>query len=150
MPPGIPLHLEYADDIDFFTKPDADLERIKTITRETLEKYGLTINSEKTEVAIYDGQSNLQKVKKLGTILDEKTEWNRRKQLSSLAMSKYRPIWKNKFIPIKRKMKIYNTYIRSILTYNCSTWTSNKTINKKHDSFHRKQLKRAINIFTQK
>ena len=71
-PLGIPLHLEYADDINFFTKPDTDLERIKAITRETLEKYGLTINSEKTEVAIYDGQSNLQKVKKLGTILDGK------------------------------------------------------------------------------
>ena len=73
IPPGIPLHLEHADDIDFLIKPDADLERIKAITRETLDKYGLTINSEKTEVATYDGQSNLQKVKKLGTILDEST-----------------------------------------------------------------------------
>ena len=50
----------------------------------------------------------MKQIKKLGTILDEVAEWSRRKQLTSFAMSKLRPIWKNRFIPINVKIRIFD------------------------------------------
>ena len=38
------------------------------------------------------------------------------------------------------------TIVKSILLYNCSTWISNKTISQSFDAFHRKQLRRCLNI----
>ena len=62
-------------------------------------------------------------------------------------MIKYRKIWKNKFINVRTKTKIYNVYVRSILLYNCSTWTVNQTINKQLDSFHRRQLRQCLDVW---
>ena len=84
--------------------------------------------------------------KKLGSYLDEIAEINKRKQLASFALLKYRKIWKNCYISIKNKTIIYNIYVRSILLYNCSTWVVNKTFNDKIDSFHRKQLRICLDI----
>ena len=71
---------------------------------------------------------------------------SRRKQLSSIALHKYRKIWKNRYIKTHKKVQIYNTHVRSILMYNCSTWSSNKTTEKKLDIIHRKQLRTCLNI----
>ena len=79
-------------------------------------------------------------------ILDEGAEISRRKHLAQLAMSKFRRIWKNKFINVKTKMCIYNVYVKSILLYNCSTWCSNGMIAKGLDSFHRRQLRACLDI----
>ena len=67
-------------------------------------------------------KTDLRKIKKLGTIFDEGAEISRLKHLTQIAMSKFRRIWKNKFINVKTKMCIYNVYATSILLYNCSTW----------------------------
>ena len=142
----LPRHLEYADDVDFFTTSEEDANKIEKVAAEVLQKYNLKVNPEKTEIFKYHKDTDLRKVRKLGTVLDELAEINRRKHLSQLAMSKYKKIWKNRFINTKKKVKIYNVYVRSILLYNCSTWTSNKSTANKLDAFHRKQLRRVINI----
>ena len=72
---------------------------------------------------------------------------SRRKQFSGLAMSKHSKIWRNRYISTRKKVNIYNSYVRSILTYNCSTWVSNKTIANSLNAFHRKQLRRCMNIY---
>ena len=144
--PAIPDHLEYADDVDFLFTNDELADKAIMIIKQTLKNYNLQLNESKTEKIRYTRDCNLRKVKKLGTILDEGAEINRRKQLASLAMSKYRRIWRNKYITVRRKVKIYNVYVRSIFLYNCSTWTSNKATEKSLNSFHRRQLKQCLNI----
>ena len=52
----------------------------------------------KTDKVRYTRDSDLRKIKKLGTTLDEGAEINSRKQIASLAIFKYRRIW----------IKIYN------------------------------------------
>ena len=145
--PELPKHLEYADDVDFFCKNQEEAEYIVEKAKSILKKYNLQVNESKTEITKYSRGSCLRKTKKLGTILDEIAEFNKRKQFTSLAMIKYRKIWRNKYITTKKKMDIYNTYVRPIYLYNCSTWTSNKSSDNKLDSFHRKQLRQALNIY---
>ena len=141
-----PLHIEYADDVDFFPKNSDNEETIFEIAKTTLKEYNLNVNDPKTEKATYSKTCDLRKIKKLGTVLDEAAEVSRRKQFSGLAMSKYSKIWRNRHISTEKKVQIYNTYVRSILTYNCSTWVSNKTIANSLNAFHRTQLRRCMNI----
>ena len=126
--PEIPWHLEYADDVDFFCNSEDGVKTVFEVATKVLRRYNLLVNDSKKEVFRYHKDSDLRK--KLGTILDEKAEINRRKHLPQLAMIKYQKIWKNKFINVRTKTKIYKVYVRSILIYNCSTWTVNETINK--------------------
>ena len=46
----------------------------------------------------------------------------------------------------KTKLKLYRTLVKSVLTYNCSTWALTQAEEKKLDAFHRKQLKRVVGI----
>ena len=43
-------------------------------------------------------------------------------------------------------LSYYNTLVRSVLLYKCSTWALTKTDEEKLDSFHRKQLRRVLGI----
>ena len=85
------------------------------------KKFNLQVNQSMTEYTIYHKDTDLIKTKKLGTKLDECAEYQRRKQLATMALLKYRKIWKNRYISLRDKMTIYIVYVRSILLYNSST-----------------------------
>ncbi|GFR73715.1 hypothetical protein ElyMa_003875300 [Elysia marginata] len=46
----------------------------------------------------------------------------------------------------KTKLKLYRALVKSVLTYNCSTWALIQAGEKKLDAFHRKQLKWVVGI----
>ena len=54
---------------------------------------------------------------------------------------------KGKKLKIGKKVRVYNFYVKPVLTYNSSAWTVNKNVEAKIDAFHRKQLKRMIGIY---
>ena len=111
------------------------------------KEYNLKINVEKTEITALDGTSDLTKTKKLGSLLDCRADFENRKSLSNIAMAKYRPIWKNQYIQLNRKMAIYNTYDRPILVYNCSTWVTNKSFNNTFEVSHRGHIRGVLDIY---
>ena len=78
--------------------------------------------------------------------MEDGEDINNRKRLSWMAGAKYNDIWKNPYIKIPQKIAIYNTYVRSVLVYDASTWVSNVTINNQINIIHRKQLRGALNI----
>ena len=45
------------------------------------------------------------------------------------------------------KIKLYKALVKSILTYNCGTWALAQTELNKLDAFHRKQLRKVLNIY---
>ena len=47
---------------------------------------------------------------------------------------------------MKKRIQLYESLVKSILLYNCSTWGLTKTSEKKLDSFHRRQLRKILNI----
>ena len=132
--------------MDFPFNSEDEVKKVIEVATKVLLRYNLLVNDSKTDVFRYHKDSEFRKTKKLGTILDEKAEINRSKHIAQLAMSKYRKIWKNKFINVRTKTKTYNVYVRSILLYNCLTWTVNKTINKQLDSFHCRQLRQSLDV----
>ena len=47
---------------------------------------------------------------------------------------------------MKKRIKLYNSLIRSVLLYNCGTWGMSTTDENNIDSFHRQQLRNTLNI----
>ena len=47
----------------------------------------------------------------------------------------------------EKKMKLYNSLVKSVLTYNACTWGLTKQDEKNLDSFHRKQLRQVIGVY---
>ena len=80
--------------------------------------------------------------------MGDKEDVERRKQLSNNALYKLKNIWVGKDkINHKIKTKLYKALVKSILTYNCGTWALAQTELNKLDTFHRKQLRKVLNMY---
>ena len=80
--------------------------------------------------------------------MGDKEDVERRKQLSNAALYRLKIIWIGKDkINHTIKIKLYKSLVKSILTYNCGTWTLAQTDLNKQDSFYRKQLRKVLNIY---
>ena len=80
--------------------------------------------------------------------MGDKEDVERRKQLSNAALYKLKNIWIGKDkINHNIKIKLYKALVKSILTYNCGTWALAQTDLNKLDAFHRKQLRKVLNIY---
>ncbi|GFS05213.1 endonuclease-reverse transcriptase [Elysia marginata] len=44
------------------------------------------------------------------------------------------------------KLKIYKALVKSVLTYNCGTWAPTQSQEERLNAFHRKKLKKVLNI----
>ena len=135
--------------MDFICESMQEAESTVNSAISVFREFNLNINPSKTEYTIIQKErispGLLQKTKKLGTILDTEAELVRRKSLSNIALYKLKYIWKNRFVKTPLKVLLYKTYVRPILTYNCGTWATTKTLDRRIDSFHRRQLRIAVN-----
>ena len=84
---------------------------------------------------------------KLGSKLGDREDIIHRKQLSNNAMDKMNNIWFNSDkIKVELRIKMYKSLIKPILLYNSSTWGLAENDKKDLNSFHRKQLRRILNV----
>ena len=83
----------------------------------------------------------------MGSLIGDLEDVERRKQLSTAALNKlyHVRVIGNK-LKTTTKIKLYKSLVKSILLYNCSTWALTLTEEEKINAFHRKQLKKALNI----
>ena len=90
-----PNELQYADNADFITKDERRNHTLNNIYSEILLKDNLKSNTLKTEHTQIERGNNgtelWRNVKKLGSLLGDREDINRRKQLS--IMSKYETLW---------------------------------------------------------
>ena len=148
---SIPKEAIYADDADFINNNPLRNDRIISIVKESLLKQNLKVNETKTEFTTLKrgnmNTENWRNVKKLGSLLGDSEDILRRKQLSIIASRKLNQIWikKNK-VKKELRIKLYKTIVKSILTYNSSTWGMTKSQEKILDSFHRKQLRIVLHV----
>ena len=83
--------------------------------------------------------------KKLGSLLGDKEDINRRKQLSIISMNKYESLWiKKEHLNKHLRIELYKKLIKPVLLYNSSTWGLTANDELKLDTFHKKQLRRVI------
>ena len=83
----------------------------------------------------------------MGSLIGDDKDVERRKTLSTIALSKLNAVWIRKDkIKLKVRLKLYKSLIKSILLYNCGTWDITKHEEEKLDTHHRRQLRRIIGI----
>ncbi|GFS20409.1 endonuclease-reverse transcriptase [Elysia marginata] len=140
----LPREIAYADDADFVAFQDIDIEEVGKV----LEKYNLQVNVDKTEFTnLSRGETNWQTTKKVGTLIGDQEDIERRKQLSSAALVKLKNVWlKGDKITKTTKLKLYKALVKSVLTYNCGTWSLTQSQEERLNAFHRKHLKKVLNI----
>ena len=144
---SLPRHIEYADDVDFIMLKENDEQKLLEVVENVFSEFNLSINHEKTEITLFGTNSNLSKVKKLGSLLDDLADIDRRDNLCQIALKKYTNLWKNRYINNTLKVQIYNVFIRPIMIYNSSTWFSNKAVENKLDVIQRKHFRKILNIY---
>ena len=148
----MPHEMEYADDCDLITENERKKEMILSKTRDILTKNNLLVNEDKTEHTVVTRSSKREeetwrRVKKLGSLLGEKEDIQRRKILATSAMNSNMDIWKRKTLTtLKTRLKLYETLVLSILLYNSGTWGMNLSDEKYINSFHRRQLRKVIGV----
>ncbi|XP_071943833.1 uncharacterized protein [Antedon mediterranea] len=145
----IPQEISYADDVDFLSLNSK--HNVNKLERH-LSTFNLNVNKEKTEHTIVrrekeDIQEQWRNTKKVGSLLGDRQDIIRRKQLARVAMTKLNSMWLRKDkIKLKIRIKLYNSLVKSILLYNSETWGLTKEEAHKLDTFHRQQLRKIIGI----
>ena len=97
---------------------------------------------------IFRGDRNTERwrtVKKLGSLLGDTEDIQRRKQLSIASMNRLNNIWiRNDHISEQLCLKLYKTLVKPVLLYINSTWGMTQKETKDLDAFHRQQLRQLI------
>ena len=148
-PNFLPQEAIYADDADFLTTSEEEKKTITEKIGEILLRDNLKVNSSKTEqTEIFRGDRNTERwrtVKKLGYLLGDTEDIQRRKQLSITSMNRLNHIWIRKdHVSEKLRLKLYSTLVKPVLMYNSSTWGLTQKDTKGLDAFHRQQLRQLI------
>ena len=106
------------------------------------------MNKDKTEfTALSKKEEDWKNAKKVGSLIGDLEDVKRRKQLSTAALNKLYHVWmKGNKLKATTKIKLYKSLVKSILLYNCGTWALTLTKEEKIYTFHRKQLKKVLNI----
>ena len=148
---ALPDEMTYADDHDTITDSIEKRDRIMNIIAASLEHHNLQVNEDKTEhITLKRGNRDTElwrNVRKLGSLLGDKEDIARRKQLSCAAMKDTNKLWRKKNLTrISKRIELYKALVKSVLTYNASTWGLTKDDENRLDSFHRQQLRRVIGV----
>ena len=167
----IPGETIYADDVDFITTNKNTKERLQHNIKYILEEENLKVNEDKTEKTILerkiksnthtcvrkedlkisikknDIEERWRSTKKLGSLLGESEDITRRKQLATAALNKINYIWIRKDkIKQKLRLRLYKTIVKPILMYNSGTWGLTTKEEDNLDAFHRKQVRKVLNV----
>ena len=107
---GIPTEMAYADDVDFISMiKHNDVGEISKV----LKKYKLLVNNDKTEFTTISRKKSKKKeqwrsVKKVGSLLGDEEDVNRRTQLATASMNKINAIYvKKDKVKLEKKIKIF-------------------------------------------
>ncbi|XP_035689837.1 uncharacterized protein LOC118425125 [Branchiostoma floridae] len=154
---GIPLEMEYADDVDFIDEEKATLERLLPVAANNLKDSNLFVNEAKTEythVYLADtiekdedekplrGHEEWRKSKTLGSLLCSSADIAARCTMGNIAFRSLWKIWiRRSKIPLEKKLLLYNATCVSIMLYNCNSWAAPQTVLDKLDACHRKHLR---------
>ena len=86
------------------------------------------------------------KCKLLGSLLDTDSDIERRKALTLSSIQAFQYIYNSKRIGMDLKVRTFNVYSASVFLYNSELWTLTDTQLNNIDSFHRRLLRKVVNI----
>ncbi|KAG7310042.1 hypothetical protein JYU34_004574 [Plutella xylostella] len=155
--------LDYADDIVLLSKRLSDMQsKIEDLQREG-GKYGLKINASKTESMkvsssstehVTLGNSQLKLVDTfcyLGCILTNKggadMDIDNRIKKAKAAFAQLAPVWKSHIMPLRLKLSIFESNVKSVLLYGCETWRTTKLLHHKLQVTVNRCLRSILRIY---
>ena len=140
---------QYADDISYLTDAPHIHEHHKSTVPQTIKERNLLVNNEKTEEYEISrtGSDDWKKCRLVGSLIDTTCDINRRRGIAIGAYNKLKKILESKKVNDKLKIRVLNTYVKSIFLYNCEIWTVTKEIENSIDVFQRTLLRRTFKIF---
>ena len=155
-PLGLPLEMEYADDVDFIDEEKYPLDDLLSTAAEQFKNENLFMNEAKTEFT-HVHLSDTQEVDEDGVALCGNDKWRRSKILGSLLCSlsditahcitgniSFQSYWKlwirGSKIPLTTKIRLYDATCVSQMLYNCNSWVDPKKFLDKLDACHCRHL----------
>ena len=155
--------MRFADDIDLIDEDVSSLQRQIELTKETAEKAGLLLNTNKTKIMVFgDGNpgrsiavagetiENVDKFEYLGSLLtwdnNCSDEIKRRIGKATSAKTSLKHIWNSKKLKIDNKLQILKTCVFSVLLYAAETWTLKEVDKRKLLAFEMKCYRRVLRI----
>ena len=155
-------NLKFADDIDGLAGNEEELARLVKRLDETSTRYGMEISAEKTKMMrnsdepiktkiTVSGQQleTVNKFKYLGAIISQegsKPEVHARIAQTTGALTKLRPIWKDRNISVKSKLRLLYALVISILLYACESWTLTAELQRKIQATEMRCFRRLLGI----
>ena len=156
--------LDFADDIAVLSSSATNMQIMILSIELWALKVGLKINGPKTEYLVSGYEDpltpapmfhlssglELKKVldfKYLGTwLISSMNDFKIRRAAAWSAIKKLNNIWKSTAITNHLKIRLFNCLVVSILLYNATTWTMNKTLTKALTGGYNRLLRYALNI----
>ena len=155
-------NLRFADDIDGLAGTEEELISLANRLEETSTRYSMEINPEKTKIMTNNkdgiearitvsGQEieEVDHFKYLGAIISEegsKQEILSRAAQTSTALAKLRPIWQDKNISLKAKLKLLRTIVFSVFLYASETWTLTADLQRRINAVEMRCYRRILGI----
>ena len=151
----LPQEALYADDSDFISTSPSFLKFLKALIPPTIGQFKLHANATKWEdttlmaSAKDEDRSSWRMTKKLGSLLGDDEDIERRKSLATASFKSLRLIWeRRKITSDNTRIRAYNALVLPVLLYNCGTWGVTGGVIEKLEVFHRRQLREVLGIKT--
>ena len=155
-------NLRFADDIDGLAGTEEELAKLVERLDKTSTAYGMEISAEKTKLLTNnpDGINTdikvngvkLETVKSftyLGAVLSDKgsqPEILARIAKTTAALAKLKPIWSDKNISLRSKIRLMRSLIMSIFLYACESWTLTAEIERRIQAIEMRCYRRLLGI----
>ena len=161
---GMPLESGYADDLQLLDESGNNLPKILEIASDILKDWNLFVNESKTvstrvylaEVDDVDSHNNKIRGNEewrdtilLGSKLCSERDIANRCNKANVAFFTYKNTWLTSSVKIceRRKLRLYEALVTSVLLYNCSSWAAPKSVLDSVDILQRKHLRQILRIF---
>jgi hypothetical protein len=145
-----PHEAVYADDVDLISTSPEHIQSLQTKAPAILKEWNLKVNESKLELTKLErsdkNKESWRMTKKLGTLLGDQEELTRRKQLAAASFKKAKMMWSSVEISENKRLRIYNSMVKPVLTYNIGTWALTQSETNELEAFHRKQLRAVLGI----
>ena len=155
--------LDFADDIAILADSAPALQRLTDELSNNAAKFGLRISSEKSKImqtgpvhqppTINCNGVPLECVEKftyLGSVIandgDSEKDVRTRMGMGYSTFRRLNPIWRDKQLTLKIKIRLYKSLVLTTALYGSETWKDTAAVRKLTDPFHTKCLRKILNI----
>ena len=156
-------NLRFADDIDLMAGSRRELSELTTLLDKTCSDYGMEISTEKSKVMAMGTDLVQPEIKVRGVTLEQvdsfkylgaqitkdgrsDTDIKSRLATATSALAQLQPLFRNKSISIRTKMRLLRAIVISTALYGCEAWTLSAETERRINAFEFRCLRRILKV----